>query len=116
MARYIRLSGEEAIFAPAPFLEALCTVLSAAATNGKCTKRHNRDPLFEQRAQISFIDVSRHTSMQIETRTWIRCMLTSPGEPQTRLATKSGCSLYKPTETEQRQTAGMANAPAYWES
>ena len=59
VARDIRLPGEEAIFAPTPPLEALRTVLSAAATDWKGAKKHIRDPESKYRTQISFIDVSR---------------------------------------------------------
>ena len=59
VARDIRLPGEEAIFAPTPPLEALRTVLSAAATDWKGAKLHIRNPDSERRTQISFIDVSR---------------------------------------------------------
>ena len=60
VARDIRLPGEQAIFAPTPPLEALRTVLSAAATDWKGARRkHVRSNDSEQRAQVSFIDVSR---------------------------------------------------------
>ena len=60
VARDIRLPGERAIFAHTPPLEALRTVLSAAATDWKdAKKRHIRNPESEHRTQISFIDVSR---------------------------------------------------------
>ena len=60
VARDIRLPGEQAIFAPTPPLEALRTVLSAAATDWIGAKRkHIRSHNSEQRIQISFIDVSR---------------------------------------------------------
>ncbi len=59
MAREIRLSGEEAIFAPTTPLEASRTVLTAAATNWKDARTHVRSPTLEWRTQISFIEVSR---------------------------------------------------------
>jgi hypothetical protein len=59
VARDIRLPGEDAIFAPTPPLEALRTVLSAAATDWKGARSHDRRPTSEWRTQISFIDVSR---------------------------------------------------------
>ena len=59
VARNIRLPGEEAVFAPTPPLDALRTVLSAAAADWNGAKKHIRDPESKYRTQISFIYVSR---------------------------------------------------------
>lgn len=59
MAREIRLPGQDPISAPTPPLEALRTVLSAATTDWKGARPHDRRPASEGRTQISFIDVSR---------------------------------------------------------
>lgn len=57
VARGIRLPGGEAIVAPTPSLQAMRAVLGAAVTGWKGNTKQNRDPLPDQRAQISFIDV-----------------------------------------------------------
>ncbi len=59
VAREIRLPVGEAVFAPTLPLEALRTVLGAAATDWKGSRAHVRDPTSEWRTQICFIDVSK---------------------------------------------------------
>ena len=59
VAREIRLPGEGSIFAPAPPLEALRTILSLAATRVKGEPEPCRDPMSEDRIQVSVIDIAR---------------------------------------------------------
>jgi len=59
VAREIRKAGEDPIFAPTPPLESLRTIISLAATTVKGERPHVRDPLSEQRTQVSFMDISR---------------------------------------------------------
>jgi hypothetical protein len=59
VARDIRKTGEDPIFAPTPPLESLGTVLSLAATNLKGEKLHDREPDSPSRTQISFVDIAR---------------------------------------------------------
>ena len=61
VAREIRTSGQEAIFAPAPPLESLRMVLSYAATEltGTACPAPVRDDTSGERMQISLIDISR---------------------------------------------------------
>lgn len=59
VAREVRRPWEEAIFAPTPPLESIRSVLSLAATDVYGDKPHVRDPLSEQRTQVSILDISR---------------------------------------------------------
>ena len=59
VARQIRHQGVESIFAPTPPLEAVRTVISAAATNYDHDAPGCRDPNSEERIQLSFIDIAR---------------------------------------------------------
>ena len=59
VARQIRCPGTDAIFAPTPPLEALRTALSLAATDLPGRKPRCRDPLSEDRVQVSLVDISR---------------------------------------------------------
>ena len=59
VARQIRNPGTDAIFAPTPPLEALRTALSLAATDLPGRQPRCRDPLSEDRVQVSFVDISR---------------------------------------------------------
>lgn len=59
VARQIRQSGEDAIFAPTPPLEALRSVLSLATTDFAGRPKHVRDGDSERRTQISAVDISR---------------------------------------------------------
>ena len=59
VARQIRHQGVESIFAPTPPLEAVRTVISAAATNYDHNAPDCRDPSSEERIQLSFIDIAR---------------------------------------------------------
>ena len=59
VAREIRKSGEDPIFAPTPPLESLRTILSLAATDFQGMPRKVREPGSPDRIQVSFIDISR---------------------------------------------------------
>ena len=59
VAREIRRKGEDPVFAPAPPLELIRTVISLAATNLKGEAVHDRCPQSEARTQISLMDISR---------------------------------------------------------
>ena len=58
-AREIRMSGQEAIFAPTPPLESLRMVLSHAVTNFEGEAKRDHGPTSEQRMQILLMDISR---------------------------------------------------------
>ena len=59
VAREMRNSGDEAIFAPTPPLEALRTVLSLAVTQLPWQAPRCRDPNSEDRVQVYLVDISR---------------------------------------------------------
>ena len=59
VARQMRGAGEDPIFAPTPPLESLRLILSLAATQMPDAPAHCREPLSEDRTQISLIDISR---------------------------------------------------------
>ena len=59
VARQIRQAGEDAIFAPAPPLEALRSILSMATTDFTGRPQHVRDPTSERRTHASAVDISR---------------------------------------------------------
>ena len=66
VARQIRQAGEDAVFAPTPPLEALCSIIFIATTDFPGQPQHVRDRNSERRTQISAIpaltDISRaHT-------------------------------------------------------
>ena len=59
VAREIRLTGEDPIFAPTPPLESVRMVLSLAATDLPGEPKHDRRGDSERRTQVSIIDISR---------------------------------------------------------
>ena len=71
VAREVRQSWEQSIFAPTPPLEALRTILSLAATDRPGMTPHVRDPVPHRRTQVFVIDIKKRTSTQ-------SCRKTSP--------------------------------------
>ncbi len=59
VAREIRRSGEDPIFAPTPPLESIRTIFSVAATDFPGAPQHDRSPTSERRTQVQLLDISR---------------------------------------------------------
>ena len=115
MAREIRLSGEEAIFAPTTPLEASRTVLTAAATNWKDARTHVRSPTLEWRTQISFIEVSRAYSNAKRDPDVDPVYVDLPMETLTRRKAWSASSWCNSTAFARLLMDGTVDTPASWE-